>query len=63
LKVGSLSAPFSRFLRWKSPIKKENETINQTQILANRMLEKETLLKLIRYNTVFEKEEVKDEKT
>jgi type I restriction enzyme R subunit len=27
------------------------------------MLDKETLLKLIRYNTVFEKEEIKDEKT
>jgi type I restriction enzyme R subunit len=27
------------------------------------MLDKETLLKLIRYNTVFENEEIKDEKT
>ena len=35
----------------------------ELQILANNMLDKETLLKLIRYNTVFENEEVRDKET
>lgn len=62
-KCASVSAPFSRYLSWKSPTKSENGKIPELQILAQYMLEKETLLKLIRYNTVFESEEVKDEKT
>lgn len=62
-RVSTLSAPFSRYLAWKSPDKKENGTIPELQILAERMLKKEVLLHLIVYNTVFESEEVKDEKT
>lgn len=62
-RVSSVSAPFSRYLAWKSPDKKENGVLPELQILAERTLDKETLLKLIRYNTVFETEEVKDEKT
>ena len=62
-RVSTLTAPFSRYLVWKSPIKSENGKIPELQILAERMLEKEVLLKLIRYNTVFESEEIKNEKT
>lgn len=61
-KVSSVSAPFSRYLTWKSPEKSENGKLTDLQILVERMLAKEVLLKLIRYNTVFETEEVKDEK-
>lgn len=62
-RCASVSAPFSRYLAWKSPNKSENGKNPELQILAQNMLEKETLLKLIRYNTVFESEEIKDEKT
>lgn len=62
-KVASLSAPFSRYLAWKSPEKRENWVLPELQILVERMLDKKTLLKLIVYNTVFESEEVKDSKT
>jgi type I restriction enzyme R subunit len=61
--TSSLSAPFSRYLAWKSPVKEENGILPELQILAERMLNKSVLLKLIRFNTVFESEEVKDEKT
>lgn len=62
-RVSSLSAPFSRYLTWKSPEKTENGHISELQILAERMLNRETLIRLIRFNTVFEKEEKRDEKT
>ena len=62
-KVSSLSAPFSRYLAWKSPEKKENGILPEMQIMAEKMLDKEVLLRLIRYNTVFEQEEKKDQKT
>ena len=62
-RVSSLSAPYSRYLAWKSPDKTENGIFPELQILAERMLAKEVLLKLVRYNTVFESEEMKDEKT
>lgn len=62
-RFSSVSAPFSRYLARKSPEKSENSKLPEMQIMAEKMLDKETLLKLIRYNTVFESEEVKDEKT
>lgn len=62
-RVSSVSAPFSRYLVWKSPEKLENGRLPEMQILVERMLEKSTLLSLIRYCTVFESEEVKDTKT
>ncbi|GAW87487.1 type I restriction enzyme, R subunit [Bathymodiolus platifrons methanotrophic gill symbiont] len=62
-RTSSVSAPFSRFLAWKSPDKKENGVLPELQILAQRMLQKTVLLRLVRFNTVFESEEVKDEKT
>ena len=61
--TSSLSAPFSRYLAWKSPDKKENGILPELRILAERMLDRSVLLKLIRFNTVFESEEVKDDKT
>lgn len=62
-RVSSVSAPFSRYLAWKSPEKIENGKLPEMHIMAQRMLDKEVLLRLIRYNTVFEQEEKKDEKT
>ncbi len=62
-KTSSLSAPFTRFLSWKSPKEIANDPRTELQILTEYMLNKETLVKLIRYNTVFEQEEKKDEKT
>ena len=62
-KTSSISAPFTRFLSWKSPEKIENDPRTELQILTEYMLNKKTLVELIRYNTVFEQEEKKDEKT
>jgi type I restriction enzyme, R subunit len=62
-RVSSISAPFSRYLPWKSPEKIENGKLTEMQIMVERMLNKEVLLRLIRFNTVFEEEEKKDEKT
>lgn len=81
-KMSSVSAPFSRFLAWKRPIKEIATTtlaspeyllaaetspiygeMTDLQTLAKYMLNKTTLVELIRYCTVFEQEERKDEKT
>jgi len=62
-RVSSLSAPYSRYLAWKSPNKVENGVLPELHIMAERMLQKEVLLNLVRYNTVYESEEVKDAKT
>ncbi|MCS6983467.1 MAG: type I restriction endonuclease subunit R [Candidatus Absconditabacterales bacterium] len=62
-RVGSVSAPFSRYCAWKRPEKEENGIFPEMHIMAKKMLDKEVLLRLIRYNTVFEQEEKKDEKT
>ena len=61
-KVSSLTAPFSRYLSWKSPVKEENGIIPELQIMTENMLKPDVLLKLIRYNTIFESEEVKNKK-
>lgn len=61
--ASSVSAPFSRYLPWKSPEKLATEVRTELQILAEYMLNKKTLIELIRYCTVFEKEEIKDDKT
>ncbi len=62
-RAGSVSADYSRYLAWKSPDKKENGRLPELRIMLERMLKKEVLLKLVRYNTVFESEDVKDNKT
>ncbi len=62
-RTSSVSAPYSRYLAWKSPKKEENGILPELQIMAEQMLGPEVLLKLVRFNTVFESEEIKDEKT
>ncbi|MBL4890163.1 MAG: type I restriction endonuclease subunit R, partial [Candidatus Lindowbacteria bacterium] len=62
-RTSSISAPYSRYLAWKSPKKEDNGILPELQIMAEQMLKPDVLLKLIRFNTVFESEEIKDEKT
>jgi type I restriction enzyme R subunit len=77
-KVSSLSAPFSRYLTWKAPKESNQISLNNIQLAAESpteygntelqnlteyMLQKEVLLNVIRYCTVFESEEKKDEIT
>jgi type I restriction enzyme R subunit len=64
-RAGSLSAGFSRFTAWKS---EDGENIasplmSQLEVLINGMLQKDTLLDLIRSFTVFEKQKTEDLKT
>ncbi|MDB0614865.1 DEAD/DEAH box helicase [Tenacibaculum dicentrarchi] len=61
--TSSVSAPFSRFLSWRTPEKIAGEVRTELQILTEYMLNKKTLVELIRYCTVFEQEEKKDAKT
>ena len=61
-RTSSVSAPYSRYLTWKSPNKKSSRQ-TELQVVAEHMLKPSVLLNLIRYCTVFEAEEVKDEKT
>jgi len=60
-KVSSLSAPFTRFLSWKT--KEDAGVQTDLQIMTRHMFDKRVLLNLIRYCTVFEAEEIKNEKT
>ncbi len=62
-RVSSLSAPFSRFLAWRGPKEIQEKRKPELETLATEMLKKDVLLKLIRFNTVFETEEVKDKET
>ena len=64
-RAGSLSAGFSRFTAWKS---EDGEYIasplmSQLEVLINGMLEKDTLLDIIRSFTVFGKQKTEDLKT
>ena len=60
-KVSSLSAPFTRYLSWKA--KEDSGVQTDLQVMTKHMFDKRVLLNLIRYCTVFEAEEKKDEKT
>lgn len=62
-RISSVSAPYSRFLAWKGPKGRQGEALPQMRMMAEEMLKKDVLLKLIKYNTVFETEEEKDQKT
>lgn len=62
-KTSSLSAPFSRYLSWKAPTPNPDDPRTELQILTEHMLNKKTLVELIRYCTVFEQEEKKDKNT
>lgn len=59
-KASSVSAPFSRYLSWKAPKEEANAVQTDLQVLTQHLLNKETIVKLIRYCTVFEQEEVKN---
>jgi len=64
-KAGSLSAGLTRFMAWKSADGKEEASnlVSQLETLINGMLNKETLLDLIRHFVVFEKSKKEDTKT
>nr|NQU94455.1 type I restriction endonuclease subunit R [Bacteroidota bacterium] len=64
-KSGSLSAGLTRFMAWKSADGKEeaSKLVSQLETLINGMLNKETLLDLIRHFVVFEKSKKEDLKT
>lgn len=56
-KAGTLSSGFTRFMAWKSADGKEEASnlVSQLETLINGMLNKETLLDLVRHFVVFEK--------
>jgi type I restriction enzyme R subunit len=64
-KAGTLSAGWSRFMSWKTSDGKEmaSNLIGQMETLIKGMLEKKTLLDLIRHFIVFEKTKKVDQKT
>ena len=64
-KAGSLSAGFSRFMAWKSADGKAEAShlVSQLEVLINGMLNKATLLDLLRHFIVFEKSKKEDAKT
>ncbi|WP_273225743.1 type I restriction endonuclease subunit R [Geosporobacter ferrireducens] len=64
-KAGSLSAGLSRFVTWKSSDGKTEAShlIGQLETLIKGMLNKETLLDLIRHFIVFEKSKKEDKET
>ncbi|MCF8272971.1 MAG: type I restriction endonuclease subunit R [Flavobacteriaceae bacterium] len=62
-KTSSLSAPFTRFLTWKAPGEDQSGVQTELQVLTEHMLTKQVLLYLIRYCTVFEAEEKKNDAT
>lgn len=64
-RAGSISAGFSRFMTWKSADGKAEASplVSQLEILILGMLNKETLLDLIRHFIVFEKMKREDPET
>ena len=64
-RAGSLSAGFSRMMTWKSADGKAEASrlVSQLEVLIKGMLNKDTLLDLIRSFTVFEKTKTEDKET
>lgn len=64
-RAGSLSAGFSRMMAWKSADGKAeaSKLVSQLEVLIKGMLNKDTLLDLIRSFTVFEKTKTEDKET
>jgi len=64
-KAGSISAAFSRFMTWKSADgnAEASHLVSQLETLILGMLNKETLIDLIRHFVVFEKSKREDPKT
>jgi type I restriction enzyme R subunit len=64
-KAGSISSGFSRFMSWKSADGKAEAShlVSQLETLIQGMLNKETLIDLIRHFIVFEKSKKEDSET
>ncbi len=64
-KAGTISADYSRFMSWKSVDgkKEASHLVSELETLINGMLNKKTLLDLIRHFIVFEKTKREDLKT
>lgn len=64
-KMGSLSAGYSRFMAWKSAdgIDEASHLVSQLEVLIKGLLNKETLLDIVRHFTVFDKSKKEDLKT
>ena len=64
-KAGSLSAGTDRFMTWKTVDGRSEAShhLSQIEILISNMLNKETLLDLIRYFIVFDRSKKEDEET
>ncbi len=64
-KAGTISAGFTRFMTWKSSDEKDEEShlVPQIETLVKGMLNKNTLLDLIKNFIVFEKDKKEDLKT
>lgn len=64
-RAGTLSSGFSRFMQWKSADGKEEAShlVSQMETLITGMLNKETLLDLVRHFIVFEKSKKEDAET
>ncbi|MBT4551873.1 type I restriction endonuclease subunit R, partial [bacterium] len=64
-KAGTISAGFSRFMAWKTADGKTEASplIGELETLINGMLDKKTLIDLIRHFIVFEKSKKEDKKT
>jgi len=64
-RMGSLSAEYSRFMVWKTAdgLEEASPLVSQMEVLIKGLLNKETLLDLIRHFTVFEKSKKEDIKT
>jgi len=63
-KAGSLSAGYTRFMAWKTKDgKTQDELTNGLEVLTEGMLNKSTLLDLIRHFTVFEETKTQDPET
>lgn len=62
-RTGSLTADFSRFMRWKTVdgIREDDSVIPQIETLSKGMLRPDVLLDLIKQFTVFEKTDSEDE--
>lgn len=62
-RTGSLTAGFSRFMRWKTVdgIKEDDRVVPQIETLSKGMLRPDVLLDVIKQFTVFEKTESEDE--
>ena len=61
-KMGSLSAGYSRFMAWKSTdgVDEASHLVSQLEVLIKGLLNKATLLDLIRHFTVFDKSKKED---